>query len=123
MRGSNESKTLSKHISFNFRGEFDGRKCNSKQKRNNCNFQCKCKKPGVAKVSDHVKHQTYNEDYALNPSTCVSRCYKVYEIGENCKHCICMKILVDNLVLMCDKIEKTVDKSELHDARGYINHF
>ena len=34
-KGINESKTLSKHILFECKCEFDGRKCNSRQKWNN----------------------------------------------------------------------------------------
>ena len=42
--GTNESKTLVKHISCNGRCKFDGRKCNSKQNWNNDKCQRKCKK-------------------------------------------------------------------------------
>ena len=33
--GKNESKTLTKDISCKYKCKFDGRKCNSNQKRNN----------------------------------------------------------------------------------------
>ena len=43
IKGINESKTLVKQISCECRCEFDGRKCNSKQKWNNHKCQCGCK--------------------------------------------------------------------------------
>ena len=39
----NESKTLTKHISCEFKCRFDGRKCKSDQWWNNDKCQCKCK--------------------------------------------------------------------------------
>ena len=44
IKGINESKILAEHISCEFRCEFDGRKCNSRQKWNNDNCHCECKK-------------------------------------------------------------------------------
>ena len=41
--GINESKTLTKHISYKCKCNFDGRKCNSNQKWNKNKFQCECK--------------------------------------------------------------------------------
>ena len=41
--GINESKILTKHVSCEFKGKFDGRKCNSNQNWNNNNFRCKYK--------------------------------------------------------------------------------
>ena len=43
-RGTNESKTLTKHISCECKRRFDGRKCNSDQWWNNDKGQCECKK-------------------------------------------------------------------------------
>ena len=43
IRGISESKGLAKHISCECRCEFEGRKCNSKQKWNNDKGQCDCK--------------------------------------------------------------------------------
>ena len=37
------SKTLTKHISYQCKCKFDGRKCNSNQKSNNNECLCKCK--------------------------------------------------------------------------------
>ena len=44
IRGINESKTLIKHISCEYKCKFDGRKCNSNQKWNSDKCQCECKK-------------------------------------------------------------------------------
>ena len=41
--GINESKTLTKHISCEFKYKFDSRKRNSNQKWNNDKCRCKCK--------------------------------------------------------------------------------
>ena len=41
-KGINESKTLAKYISCECRCEFDGRKCNSKEKWNIDTSQCEC---------------------------------------------------------------------------------
>ena len=40
IKGINESKTLIKHISC--KCKFEGRKCNSHQKRNKDKFRCEC---------------------------------------------------------------------------------
>ena len=42
--GINELKTLTKHISCEFKCRFDGRKCNSDQWWNNDKCRCECKK-------------------------------------------------------------------------------
>ena len=41
--GINEPKTLAKHISFECKCKFDGRKCNSDQWWNNDKCRCECK--------------------------------------------------------------------------------
>ena len=41
--GINESKTLTKHISWECKCKFDGRNCNSDQWWNNDKFRCECK--------------------------------------------------------------------------------
>ena len=41
---TNESTTLTKHVSYECRCDFDDRKCNSRQKLNNDKCQYKCKK-------------------------------------------------------------------------------
>ena len=42
--GTNESETLTKHISCKYKCRFDGRKCNSDQWWNNDKSRCECKK-------------------------------------------------------------------------------
>ena len=64
----NESRTLTKFISCECRCEFNGRKCNLRQKWNNNKCQCHCKKP--------IKHRACKEDYAWNFSTCACECDK-----------------------------------------------
>ena len=43
IKGINESKTLTKHISREFNCKFDGGKCNSNQMQNNDKWQYECK--------------------------------------------------------------------------------
>ena len=68
INGINESKTLVEHISGECRYEFDGRKCNSRQKWNNNKCQCEREKP--------IRHRAYEEDYVWNPSACAYECDK-----------------------------------------------
>ena len=57
--GIHESKTLTKHISWEFKCRFDGRKCNLDQWWDNGKCRCECK-----------KHHVCEENYVWNPSTC-----------------------------------------------------
>ena len=43
--GTNESRTLTKHISFKYECQFDSKKCNLNQKWNNHGCQCKSENP------------------------------------------------------------------------------
>ena len=56
--GKNESKILTKDISWEYKYKFNGRKCNSVQKWNNDKCRCECK-----------KHIYVNPDYIWNPAT------------------------------------------------------
>ena len=59
----NESKTLSKHISFECKCKFDGRKCNSSHKRNNDKRRFERK--------NLRKHNVCKKNYIIwNPITC-----------------------------------------------------
>ena len=49
----NESKTLTKHISCEFKRAVDGRKCNSVQWWINDKFRCECKKGHVLENDYH----------------------------------------------------------------------
>ena len=59
--GINESKTLTKHISCKYECKFDGRKCNSNQKRNNDKCRCECKNP--------KEHGAFEKDHIWNAAT------------------------------------------------------
>ena len=41
--GINELKTLAKHMPYECKCKFDGRKCNSSQRWNNAKCLCECK--------------------------------------------------------------------------------
>ena len=66
--GINESKILTKHISWEWKCKFDGEKCNSNQKWNNNKYRCECK--------NLKEHHVCEKNYIWNPATCT------YEIGE-----------------------------------------
>ena len=57
--GINESKTLTKHISFECKYKFDGGKYNSNQSWNNDKCWCECE-----------KHRIYEKDHIWNPAAC-----------------------------------------------------
>ena len=57
--GINESKTLTKHFSCEFKCRFDETKCNTNQWRNNDKWRCECKKIHV-----------FEKDYGWNAATC-----------------------------------------------------
>ena len=57
--GINESKKLTKHILYECKCMFDGKKCNSNQWWNKDKCLCECKKCHVCE-----------KDYVWNPSTC-----------------------------------------------------
>ena len=48
--GINESKTLTKHMSWECKCRFDGAKCNSNQWWNNYKCQCECKKHHICEI-------------------------------------------------------------------------
>ena len=70
----NESMTLAKHISCEFRYTFCGRKCNSDQKWNNYKCQCDCKIP--------IRYWICEDVYAWNPSIGLGGCDKNFKIDE-----------------------------------------
>ena len=83
----NESKNLTKHISCECKCKFDGRKCNSNQKWNNNKRRFKCR-----------KHHIYEKDYICNPTAC------------NCKKGKYLASIIDDSLIMCDKIIHTETK-------------
>ena len=84
--GTNESKTLTKHISCKCKCRFDGRKCDSNQNQNNNKSHCECKNP--------KNHCVCKKDYIWNPATCS------YKNGK------CLASIVDNSVIRCDEVIK-----------------
>ena len=59
--GINESKILTKHVSCEWKCNFDGRKCNSNQKWNNNKYWCQGKNP--------KEHLVCKKDHFLNLAT------------------------------------------------------
>ena len=96
----NESKTLTKHISYECKCKFDGIKCNSNQNRNNdkCRRQCK-------------KHHTCGKDYIWNPATCS------YKNGKF------ITSIVDNLIITCDEIIDAEAKSYEEETKTVTTNF
>ena len=77
--GINESKTLTKHISWECKCKFDGRKCNPDQWCNN-KCQCECKKRHICE-----------KYYIWNPATCSC---------ENGKY---LASIMDDSAITCDQ--------------------
>ena len=83
--GKYESKIFTKDISQECKCKFDDRKCNSNQKQNNDQCQCKSK-----------KHHICEKEYIWNPST---------HSFENGKY---LASIMDDIVVTCDEfIEET----------------
>ena len=74
-------KTLTKHVSCEFKCKFNVRKCNSNQKWNDYKYRCECK-----------KHHICEKDYIWNPATCSC---------ENGKY---LASIIYDLVITCDEI-------------------
>ena len=68
INGTNESRVLTKYMSWKYKCKFVGRKCNSNQKRNN--NKCRCEFKNLR------KHYVCKKGYDWNPSTCT------YENGK-----------------------------------------
>ena len=83
-------KTLTKHVSCEFKCKFDVRKCNSNQKWNDYKYRCECK-----------KHHICEKDYIWNPATCSC---------ENGKY---LASIIYDFVITCDEIIDS--ESNLYD--------
>ena len=83
-------KTLTKHVSCEFKCKFNVRKCNSNQKWNDYKYRCECK-----------KHHICEKDYTWNPATCSC---------ENGKY---LASIIYDLVITCDEIIDS--ESNLYD--------
>ena len=77
----NELKTLTKHVSWERKCKFDGRKYNLNQKWNNDKCWCECK-----------QHHTCEKDYTWSPTICSC---------ENDKY---LANIMDDWVITCDEI-------------------
>ena len=84
--GINESKILTKHISFEPKCRFDGSKCNSDQQWNNDRRWCESK-----------KHHVCEKDYIWNLATCSC---------ENGKY---LASIMDNSSIICDEVMESFD--------------
>ena len=87
----NQSKTTIKHISYDSKCKFDGRKCNLNGKWNKKLCQSEFKNP--------IKHYEYENCYAWNPSTCACEINKYFESTA------------DDLLITCDEILDKATKS------------
>ena len=87
IKGTNESETLTKHISCECKCKFDGRKCNSGQWWNKYKCRCECKK----------RHACEN-DYVWNPATCSC---------ENGKY---LASIMDDSAIICVEIIESYDE-------------
>ena len=92
--GINESKALTKHISWECKCKFNGRNCNLGQWWNNDKCWCECKKRRVCE-----------KDYVWNPATC------------NCENGKYLASIMDDSAIMCDEI--IVSYKEDEEAKSY----
>ena len=92
--GINESKILTKHISSEYKFNFDGRKCNSDRWWNNDKFRCGCKKCHVCE-----------NDYVWNPATC------------SCEKGKYLASIMDVSASICDEIIESYDEDK--KAKSY----
>ena len=89
---TSQSKTLTNHISCEYKCGFDGRKCNSDQWWNNdkCWYECK-------------KRHACKKDFVWNPTTC------------NCENGKNLASIMDDSEITCDEfIESYDEKSNLN---------
>ena len=82
----NQAKTMTKHISCDFKCKFNSTTCNSNKKWNNKKCQRECK-----------NYRKCKKDYNWNPSTCIS---------VNSDY---LKSIDDTSVVACDEIISVVD--------------
>ena len=85
--GINESETLTKHISCQYKCKFDDKKFNSNKKWNNNICWCECKSPKELNVC--------KKDYIWNPAT------------FNCENGKYLASIIDYLVITSNQIIET----------------
>ena len=87
IKGINETKTLTEHISCKYKCKFDGTKCISDQWWKNSICRCEFKKRNICE-----------KDYIWNPSTCIC---------ENGKY---LESIIDNSVIICDEVKESYNE-------------
>ena len=87
----NESKTLTKHISWECKCRFDEKKCNSDQWSNSNKYWCQCKKRHVCE-----------KDYVWNPAAC------------NCENRKYLASVIDNSVIISDEFRGVYDNDKVN---------
>ena len=91
--GINESKSVVKHVSCNCKCKFNGIKYNSKQKWNNEQCQCECKKTSKNICMREIMYRILA--YVLVGD-------KKLEMDQYLNYCICRKQVVENLIITCE---------------------
>ena len=94
--GKNESKTLAKHVSWECKCRFDGRKWNADQWWNNDKCRRECKKRHVCE-----------KDYVWNAATCSC---------ENGKY---LASIMDDLAIICDEVDADAEAKLNDEAKSY----
>ena len=97
--GVNGLKTLTKHISCQYKCKFDGAKCKSNQKWDYDKCWCKCQ-----------KHHTCEKD-VWNPATCI------YKNGKY------LASITDVSVITCDEIINAEAKSYDEETKTVTTNF
>ena len=90
MAGINESKSVVKHVSCNCKRRFNGIKYNSKQKWNNEQCQCECKK---------TSKNIYMREIMYRILAYVLAGDKKLEMDQYLNYCICTKQVVENVII------------------------
>ena len=88
---------MTKHISCEYKGKFDGTKCNSNQWWNNNKCRCECKEHNICK-----------KNYIWNPVTCSC---------ENGKY---LASIMDDSTIICDEVIKSYDE-EIKTIPAHFN--
>ena len=96
----NELKALTKHVSWECKCKFDGRKCNSNQTWNNNKCRCECK-----------KYHTYENYHIWNLAACSC------EIGKY------LGSIVDNFVITRDEIIDAEETKTVTTTSSIYYHF
>ena len=74
-----------------------------------------------AAVKKLIKHHVCKENYAWKPSTCACECDKHCEIDKYLKNCTCVKSIIDDLLVTCDKTEDTPETVSINSDKKKQN--